>query len=277
LARALGHTTVDDYYREALGIAPSSMAARIALARRVPCLYRLEARIHNGAIGFETATLLARVAAPTTEAAWLVLADVLTVKLFREQVDAAELHARVQGLPLHSLSPPTHDQVEDARDLERAVFTMVLTDDPVGVVPVECDDGIDDVPEALGTVPLRLTLPEDIAMFWRDLECLFADAGTASCDLSFVAFLVAATLANWRGVARLPAYGDIYLRDRFRCQNPTCRSRNCTPHHIVFRSHGGGDEPSNLVSLCERCHLDLVHGRHLTVTGQAPDALTWTR
>ena len=77
-------------------------------------------------------------------------------------------------------------------------------------------------------------------------------------------------------MTRLPAYGDIYLRDRFRCQNPICRSRNCTPHHLVFRSHGGGDEPSNLVSLCDRCHLSLVHGGHLTVTGLAPHALHWS-
>ncbi len=64
--------------------------------------------------------------------------------------------------------------------------------------------------------------------------------GKSGGELSFVAFFVAATLATWRGATRLPAYGDIYLRDRFRCQNPTCRRRNCT------------------------------------VTGQAPDALTWT-
>ncbi len=39
---------------------------------------------------------------------------------------------------------------------------------------------------------------------------------------------------------------------------------------------GGGDEPSNLVSLCDKCHLSLVHGGHLTVTGQAPHALDWS-
>ncbi len=49
-----------------------------------------------------------------------------------------------------------------------------------------------------------------------------------------------------------------------------------TPHHIRFRSRGGGDEPSNLVSLCDKCHLSLVHGGHLTVTGLAPHALDWS-
>jgi len=129
----------------------------------------------------------------------------------------------------------------------------------------------------LGTVPLRLTLPDDLAAFWSDLEVLHTDAGSPAG--SFVAFLVASTLDSWRGMTKLPAYGDIYLRDRFRCQNPACTSRPVTPHHIVFRSRGGGEEPSNLVSLCDRCHLSLVHhrmGGHLTVTGPAPHALDWS-
>ncbi len=58
------YRTADDYFREALGLAPSSMAARIALARRVDALPRLKATIEAGSIGFETATLLARVAGP---------------------------------------------------------------------------------------------------------------------------------------------------------------------------------------------------------------------
>lgn len=283
LAHALGHESVDDFYREALGMAPSSMAARIALARRVARLTRLEDRIHHGTIGFETATLLARVASPETENAWLALADISTVKLFREQVDAAELHARVHGQPLDRLAPPTPDQVEDARDLERAVFAMVLVptegmpEQPAVPELAELADLVRDGPMSVGvgTVPLRLTLPEDLATFWRELEAEYDDAYVRPGAPSFVAMLVASTLETWRGATRLPAYGDIYLRDRFRCQSPTCRSRNCTPHHIVFRSRGGDDAPSNLVSLCERCHLDLVHGHHLTVSGLAPHALRW--
>jgi hypothetical protein len=64
------------------------MAARVALARRVDRLPRLKAAIEAGSVGFETATLLARVATPSTEAAWLRLADISTTKIFRERADA---------------------------------------------------------------------------------------------------------------------------------------------------------------------------------------------
>jgi len=48
-----------------------------------------------------------------------------------------------------------------------------------------------------------------------------------------------------------------------------------TPHHVKFRSRGGGEERANLISLCERCHLDLVHSGWLLVSGAAPDGLAW--
>jgi hypothetical protein len=269
-----GYRTADDYFREALGLAPSSMAARIALARRVDALPRLKATIEAGSIGFETATLLARVAGPATEVAWLALASISTTKIFREHVDAAELHARVDGLPTRPLAPPSVDQVEDVRALERQVLATVFSGPgPTSVPALSVESDVSEVP-SLGTAPLRLTLPEDLAAFWCDLEVLHADADFPMG--TFIAFLVASTLVTTRGMTKLPAYGDIYLRDRFRCQSPTCRSRTCTPHHIVFRSHGGGEDPSNLISLCEVCHLDLVHHHHLTVTGRAPNALTWS-
>jgi len=56
------------------------------------------------------------------------------------------------------------------------------------------------------------------------------------------------------------AYEAIYLRDGYRCSNPVCRRRDVTPHHLVFRSKGGGDEPENLTALCCWCHLQGVHG-----------------
>jgi hypothetical protein len=32
-----------------------------------------------------------------------------------------------------------------------------------------------------------------------------------------------------------------------------------TPHHLVFRAHGGGDEDENVASLCVWCHLRGIH------------------
>ena len=43
-------------------------------------------------------------------------------------------------------------------------------------------------------------------------------------------------------------------------------------HHLIFRSHGGLNSPSNLIKLCVKCH-DLVHRRRLLVHGTSADSV----
>ncbi len=131
----------------------------------------------------------------------------------------------------------------------------------------------------IDNVPLRLSLPFDLAVFWRELEAEHRE----HVGGEFVPFLIRSVLGNWQGafsdLSKIE-YSDVYQRDRWMCQNPRCTSRQVTPHHIVFRSAGGGEERSNLVSLCNICHLGLVHGETargptLKVSGLAPDQLSW--
>jgi hypothetical protein len=64
-------------------------------------------------------------------------------------------------------------------------------------------------------------------------------------------------------------------RDRGLCQVPGCSRAALHVHHVTFRSHGGGDEPENLVSLCPTHHLHGVHVGRVRVTGTAPARLRW--
>jgi hypothetical protein len=66
----------------------------------------------------------------------------------------------------------------------------------------------------------------------------------------------------------------IFERDGWRCAVPGCTShRNLQVHHVVFRSHGGGDEPENLITLCAWHHQRGVHGGLVRIAGRAPDRL----
>jgi hypothetical protein len=67
----------------------------------------------------------------------------------------------------------------------------------------------------------------------------------------------------------------ILARDRHFCQVPGCSRAAVHAHHIIFRSQGGTDDPSNLVSICAAHHLRGIHGGLLRVTGSAPDGLVW--
>ena len=126
----------------------------------------------------------------------------------------------------------------------------------------------------LPVTAIRLSLTEETGRFWRALEGVHA--GLAGGTESFVAFLSRAVAQSWSGVLDNDvAYADVYRRDRWRCSSPVCTRKNVTPHHVTFRSRGGSDMPGNITTLCEVCHLELVHGGRLTVTGRAPDGLRW--
>jgi hypothetical protein len=52
----------------------------------------------------------------------------------------------------------------------------------------------------------------------------------------------------------------IFERDGWRCRVPGCSSRrNLQVHHVVFRSHGGGNDDANLAVLCASHHLQGIH------------------
>jgi hypothetical protein len=52
-------------------------------------------------------------------------------------------------------------------------------------------------------------------------------------------------------------------RDNYRCQSgrKTKHSEKLHVHHVIYRSKGGTDSPSNLTVLCETCHHDLHAGK----------------
>lgn len=60
------------------------------------------------------------------------------------------------------------------------------------------------------------------------------------------------------GYANTKAY--VLARDGYRCQHCKGKSKNkrLEVHHIIFRSMGGSNEESNLMTLCKTCH-DALH------------------
>jgi hypothetical protein len=78
-----------------------------------------------------------------------------------------------------------------------------------------------------------------------------------------------------RSIPKRPA-DAIYRRDGYRCAAPGCTSRQgLEEHHIVYRSHGGGEAESNRVTICGFHHHQGEHGGQMRVTGQAPLGLVW--
>lgn len=67
-------------------------------------------------------------------------------------------------------------------------------------------------------------------------------------------------------------------RDNYTCQ--CCKGKHrdskLEVHHIVFRSQGGSDEKSNLITLCHTCHKDLHSGKiNLKFSGKKKGTLKY--
>jgi hypothetical protein len=281
-----GYDNFDDYCKDVLQYPPASMASRVALVGRLNRLKPIEDALVDGRIGYEAASLIARISHPQNPDDayhWVERAEHLTLKQLREEIDTARLFSRVNDDAPH---PPTRTEMREAADFERTVYSTLIgrtAPEPTPEPPPRAEDhgGRKSGGEAsTENLPLRLSLPTDLAVFWRELET----EHRTHVGGDFIPFLIRSVLSTWQDafshLSKIE-YSDVYERDRWRCQNPCCTNRNVTPHHIVFRSAGGGEDRSNLVSLCATCHLELVHGKTargstLHVSGQAPDDLSWT-
>jgi len=83
--------------------------------------------------------------------------------------------------------------------------------------------------------------------------------------------------ATWQGSfsRRRSRSQQIRERNLGRCQAPGCSRAATHAHHIVPRSQGGSDDPSNLVSVCTVHHYRGIHAGTLKIRGKAPDRLAW--
>lgn len=64
---------------------------------------------------------------------------------------------------------------------------------------------------------------------------------------------------NQKGFYNIKAY--VLHRDGYQCQKCKTKKGKLHVHHIIFRSNGGTDAPSNLIVLCSNCHDKLHNGK----------------
>ena len=301
--RRLGYASETQYARERLGASRSSVLARRALALRLEKLPAVAAALGAGQIGVEAALQIVRVATASTEAAWLERARVRTIKHLREEVAAALVAVRCSGE--RDCPPPASAELEAFQALEQAAVSGQLFRKRPGAPSVRVAEptsegrrawfvmlaslaawlggrhgdrvqmsveGVSAAPSratsSAGRVTLRWRLSRDTCLWWHRLEALARR--WLPRGMSWLRFLCLSLWQAWQHLLGASvAYGQIYIRDRFRCTSPVCDRRDVTPHHIQFRSAGGSDEDDNLTSPCTWCHLFGVHGGSIRVRGRA--------
>ncbi|MBW2524703.1 MAG: HNH endonuclease [Deltaproteobacteria bacterium] len=308
--RRLGYASLGQYARERLGLSLSSAKARMTLSRRAGDLDPLREAIERAAVGFEAAMLVGRVATKRTVKAWLERAQERTIKHLGEEVATAEVLGRTSG---KGAPPPPDAETQaammalESHVLSGAIFRgerarregqISVTPEREGAVADSMEgqnsvtassDGTEAAPGrgripheedcreprprlGAGKVTLRWRVTADVARAWHALAKLHRRSHLSG---TLVELLCAATWEVWKhALGSEVAYADLYARERYRCSSPVCFSRNQTPHHVVFRSQGGDDDPENLTAPCACCHLEGIHGGTIQARGPASE-LRW--
>ena len=268
--RRLNYASEKQYARERLGMSLSSVKEKRALAREAKRMPRVAEAIAERRIGFLSAVLVTRIATESTVDAWIERAAERTVKELRQEVDAAALGDRL---------PPDDATLKAVADQRRETSEAMVTDPEAPFA-----DRVRGVLSQMsvrpavrsGSVRHRFGVSQETRDVWDDfLECFRAVRGWLPPDASPIRLLCVMFCVEWIHVLATDVkYGHIYSRDGFECRSPLCTRRDVTPHHLVFRSQGGGEEDENIISLCTWCHLFGVHRGLILAAGKVP-AVTW--
>ncbi len=164
-------------------------------------------------------------------------------------------------------------------EVDRALTTGMLEPPELGPPSAEPQTGARPTAGGRGA-PFWISAPRDVARLFRatlasvqrSLER--CRAGPVSESEAFEAMCEHAC-ATWRRSSGPPPKEQrIYARDGWRCAVPGCSSyANLHAHHVLFRSAGGSDEPSNLITLCAWHHQRGVHAGRVRIQGRAPGGL----
>ncbi len=314
LYQATGHGSTAYYAEVRLGLERRRTSELLGVGRKLLELPAIDHAFCTGAIVWSKVLLLASVATPEHEVAWLERARALTCRdlalevrrarpgqaprapgdtkglpeiRFRLNVSVPTLTHQKLELAKQKLSAESGHPVNDAECLD-VLAELFLQLEQDGSIP-----GRTRVPASLYRIVLRHDGAEgDLVLDAEEGALPIARADMLRCDAQGVPVgdaqgaggteTEASTAHGEHGERQSPHDLDgttpawmrqrVLARDGQRCRS--CRSRwGLMVHHVEFRSHGGATQPSNLVTLCARCH-GLVHDGLLLVVGE--DAATAT-
>jgi len=240
----------------------------------------------SGEISHLAANILLPVMNSRHGSAWIERARLVTLRRLeaevswaldrRDAADGAESVAVVAPPPLDHVLETDTPSVIDREQLEARASA-----EP----PVAAQDGMCAAPSAAGasddevqmraarnSAELHFLVPSSVASL-AESTMLALRRGSESRGAAFER-MVASALFEWTSA---PSHRDpVFARDGWRCAVPACRSRrNLHDHHILFRSHGGGNDRDNRVTVCAAHHLHGLHAGRIRAHGRAPSQIVW--
>jgi hypothetical protein len=275
LWKQFGYTSLVDYMHRELGYTPRAAEDRLRVANALPELPKLTEALQSGHLNFSQVRELARVVTPETEQAWIGKAKDLNVREVERAV-AGHVKGDLPEDPIDpklvrrtmwlSVRPETEVMFRAAKQkLEQERGEKVDED---AVLEALCRGFLNADQTHVGSnaaqgAPYRVavTVCKDCKRGEQHgggaVEVMTpAAVDRAMCDAQWIGDLDSDEVERARQEISPATRRKVLHRDQERCQAPGCQSyANLDVHHLVHREHGGTNELSNLITLCEAHHL----------------------
>jgi hypothetical protein len=264
LFREIGFATVKLYVESRLGCSSRKVWSLIAIERETwRVCPELRSAWREGRVSHLAACALLPVMGPHFGERWIRRAGEVTLRRLIDEVAWALDYGERDGAWSRPAPPPPGADI-------RMDGVGDVADDEVQM-RAHAKDAEDRLVPA-GGVRLAFHLPVSVAALTELVLYQWSDG----IERPWRAFerMIAAALLEWTSA---PRHRDpVFERDGWRCTVPGCSSRrNLHDHHVLFRSHGGGNSRDNRTTVCVQHHLHGIHEGIVRATGRAPDGLLW--
>jgi hypothetical protein len=246
LYRLIRFPSAARYLTERLGISARKARALVALERKTWEAPALGEAYRDGALSALQALTVLPVIAERTAAQWVTRAQEVTLRRLSDEVEWA-LTLRDGLTPIAPPPPRASLAIAERQMCARPEWEW---------------------PDA----ELVFTAPVSVVALFRSAILAFAHPADSFPD--GLEKLLLHVKAEWEAQ---PRHRDpVFARDGWRCAVPVCTARReLHDHHLVFRSHGGGNDRDNRITLCAWHHLHGIHAGRIRAWGEAPASVTW--
>jgi hypothetical protein len=271
LYRALGFSSTERYVRERLGISLRKAWALLKIEKTVLRAGAFAEAYDQGRLSWVRALTLVPVVDRHTAGDWIARANAVTVRRLTDEVNWV-LDARDVFGPEVPLVPPPMDSVLVSPAVARRAEGIVQISARAAGVRAWPKNGTGPPAAEVVDAEIRFSAPASVVALFRD--ALDAFTWTGEPRWTAVERLLARVVADWEGE---PRHRDpIFARDGWRCAVPACSARrHLHDHHLRFRSHGGGNERANRITVCAAHHLHGIHAGVIRAWGVAPHVVHW--
>jgi len=273
LYEQLGYSSMQNYATEALKIPRSTAFHYISLTKRLEELPETRKAVESGELGWTNAKEVAKVATPKSEVLWVAEAKKSSRRDFAIKAKQAIQISKDESKQQPDLIPVTPLPKAESKvstSLSFSVEQMERFNVLIEKMRKQGETGtreellIKALTDSTSEKSSQLDSGPSTQIVIRHCpECGKAETGAGELSQNDLekAYCDAQVLENGKNKATIKpsTRREVMSRDNHTCQGQGCNSkRYLEVHHKVPRALGGGNDESNLMTMCGACHR-LVH------------------